>query len=143
MCNLMENGSRKRRLPPDQVNLRLGAEYIQTFNAYMKTYGGTKVQFIRDALDYWMSVDGRAKDLDEQIRHAEITRDLYRDQLNETKMLMVQLIEDLNRLVEEKDARIKILEKYIKKLEMETSTEYPPQTSVPGVVAEEDREYQK
>ncbi len=143
MCNLMESGSRKRRLPPDQVNLRLGAEYIQTFNAYMKTYGGTKVQFIRDALDYWMSVDGRAKDLDEQIRHAETTRDLYKDQLNEIKILTAQLIEDLNRLVEEKDARIKILEKYIEKLEKETSTEYSHQTSAPEAVAEEDRKYQK
>lgn len=138
----MVSSSRKTRLPPDQVNLRLGAEYIQTFNAYMKTHGGTKIRFIRDAIDYWMSVDGCPKNMEQQLSHTETTRDLYKEQLTEIKALTTQLIEELNQLVEEKDARIKILEKYIEKLEKETSGEYSQHTPAPEVVAEEKPEYQ-
>ena len=61
-----------RKRPPDQMNLRLGASFIQKFNKYMEGRQETKVHFIRAAMEYWMSVDGDIEKIAERLKQAEI-----------------------------------------------------------------------
>lgn len=45
------------------MNIYLGPEYIVNFNEYMDNYGGKRIKFILDAVNYWMSVHGQDSEL--------------------------------------------------------------------------------
>lgn len=103
------NGNERKQYPPDQMNIRLGAKYIQEFNDYMEKHGGKKIDFIREAISYWMSVDGEPGELMQRVKTAETDARNAVERLAETKQHCDERINDLNRIIEEKDARIEIL----------------------------------
>lgn len=105
----MSEDIRRRKPMPDQMNIRLGSKYIQNFNLYMEKHGGKKIDFIRDALDYWMSVDGKDPGANQLL-----------EKLIETQTNCEERIGYLNRIIHEKDERIKILQKRIDALDAES-----------------------
>lgn len=98
----MMEGKTRKKYPPEKLNFRLGSEYIQNFYKYMDEHGGKKIDFVRDALDYWMSVEGKPSELQQQLEMLRSSQKHSDERLN-----------DLNRLIEEKDARIRLLQERI------------------------------
>lgn len=109
-------GTEQKSYPPDQMNIRLGSKYIQEFNNYMEKHGGKKIDFIREALSFWMSVDGKPDDILRRLQAAEDTASIAKERLEETKTYCEQRINDLNRIIEEKDARLDMLSHQISSL---------------------------
>lgn len=95
------------------MNIRLGTKFIQDFNTYMESRGGKKIDFIRDAISFWMSVDGKPEELVQRTHIAEETAKNISERLAETKQYCEERVKDLNRIIEEKDARIEILTKQL------------------------------
>ena len=112
----METKARKK-YPPDQMNIRLGSQYIKKFNEYMDSHGGKKIDFIRDALDYWMSVDAKGYEIKLQIDKSERDICLREEHLKEIQIYYDERIKDLNRIIDEKDARIEMLQTQLKRLD--------------------------
>lgn len=65
----MDNKTRMRG--NDQLSTRIGAEFLHNFNTYLTKNNVRKTQFIRDALEYWMSVNGKPEFLSQQIHEFE------------------------------------------------------------------------
>ncbi|MCZ9313329.1 MAG: hypothetical protein O0V67_08110 [Methanocorpusculum sp.] len=68
----------------------------------MDEHGGKKIDFVRDALNYWMAVEGKPSELQQQLEMLRSSQKHSDERLN-----------DLNRLIEEKDARIRLLQERI------------------------------
>lgn len=56
--NYSMDSEKNRARGNDQLSTRIGAEFLHTFNTYLSKNNIKKTQFIRDALEYWMSVGG-------------------------------------------------------------------------------------
>ena len=107
-------GSTRRR-PPDQINLRLGAEFLQKFNEYMKGRSETKIQFIRAALEYWMSIDGNKENI--RVHHGEQADQLIalqQERIDELRKYLEQCITYQREIIEEKDKQIRYLTEQLK-----------------------------
>ncbi|MCZ9312412.1 MAG: hypothetical protein O0V67_03460 [Methanocorpusculum sp.] len=104
-----------RKRPPDQINLRLGADFIQKFNEYMKGRSETKIQFIRSALEHWMSVDGNEEKIGEKLELAEQVIALQRERIDELRTFQERCIAYQREIIEEKDKRIRYLSEQLKK----------------------------
>ena len=107
----------RKKYPPDQMNIRLGSQYIKKFNEYMDSHGGKKIDFIRDALDYWMSVDGKGYEINLQREKSEREISLREEHLKEIQIYYDERIKDLNRIIDEKDARIDMHQTQLKRLD--------------------------
>lgn len=111
---LMVGSTRKRH--PDQMNLRLGAEFLQKFNDYMKGRSETKVQFIRAALEFWMSVDGNKENIRVHLdKQADRFITLQQERIDELRKYQEQCITYQRELIEEKDKQIRYLTEQLKK----------------------------
>ena len=136
----MESTTRKRD-PPDQMNIRLGSSYITKFNEYMKSHDGKKVDFIRDALDYWMQVDGNAQKIWDELHQARQTVSMQQEIITELRNSRDKQIESLENLLDEKDARIHLLTKQLEQLQDPYYT-HSVRDSVAETVGESQSSYQ-
>ena len=107
-------GETRRKYPPEKLNFRLGSEYIQNFYNYMDQHGGKKIDFVRSAIDYWMSVDGNPAQMQQQIETIRKELALREELLENSQKYCEERITYLDRLLEEKDARILLLQGRIK-----------------------------
>lgn len=83
----------------DQLSTRIGADFLDNFNAYLSKNKFKKTQFIRDALTYWMAIDGKPDILQQDLLNA------HKD------------IEHLRELLAEKERTISILQDQIQRLD--------------------------
>lgn len=90
----------------DQLHVRIGSAYLAEFNAYIKKTGFKKVQFIRDALSYWMSVDGSPNDIQQTLEKTQL--ELQQAQRD---------IEYLNQILNEKERMILFLQDQIQRFD--------------------------
>ncbi|MDV0443792.1 hypothetical protein [Methanorbis rubei] len=104
----MESTTRKKDLP-DQMNIRLGSNYIAKFNEYMKNRDGKKIDFIRDALDYWMQVDGDAENILNKLDQAQQTISMLEERVSDLQSSRDKQVEVYEKLLAEKDKRISLL----------------------------------
>lgn len=104
----------RRKYPPEKLNFRLGSEYIQNFYHYMDQHGGKKIDFVRNAIDYWMSVDGNPVQMQQQIEMIRKELSLREKLLENSQKYSEERITYLDLLLEEKDARILLLHERIK-----------------------------
>ncbi|MDE2519130.1 MAG: hypothetical protein O0X93_06820 [Methanocorpusculum sp.] len=106
-------GETRKKYPPEKLNFRLGSEYIQNFYNYMDQHGGKQIDFVRSAIDYWMSVDGNPAQMQQQIETIRKELTLREELLESSQKYCEERITYLNRLLEEKDARIRLLQERI------------------------------
>lgn len=106
-------GETRKKYPPEKLNFRLGSEYIQNFYNYMDQHGGKKIDFVRSAIDYWMSVDGNPDQMQQQIETIRNELVLREELLVNSQKYCEERITYLDRLLEEKDARIRLLQERI------------------------------
>lgn len=106
-------GETRKIYAPEKLNFRLGSEYIQNFYNYMDQHGGKKIDFVRNAIDYWMSVDGNPAQIQQQIETIRKELVLREELLENSKKYCEERITYLDRLLEEKDARIRLLQERI------------------------------
>lgn len=83
----------------DQLSTRIGAEFLHTFNTYLSKNDVKKTQFIRDALEYWMNVNGHPEN------YQRIASDLEKEN------------QHLRELLAEKERTISILQDQIQRLD--------------------------
>jgi hypothetical protein len=94
----MDYESDRKSHAEDQLHMRIGKQFLDEFNAYMKTHDGTKVDVIRKAVRYWMSIDGNPGALPMEITH-------LRDKVKSLE----RSIQDKEQLLVEKDRVIAAL----------------------------------
>lgn len=83
----------------DQLSTRIGAKFLHTFNTYLSENNVKKTQFIRDALEYWMDVNGHPEN------YQRIASDLEKEK------------QHLLDLLAEKERTISILQEQIQRLD--------------------------
>lgn len=83
----------------DQLSTRIGAKFLHTFNTYLSKNDLKKTQFIRDALGYWMDVNGHPEN------YQRIASDLEKEN------------QHLLDLIAEKERTISILQEQIQRLD--------------------------
>ncbi|MDU9375517.1 hypothetical protein McpSp1_00910 [Methanocorpusculaceae archaeon Sp1] len=137
----MESTTRKKD-PPDQINIRLGSNYIAQFNEYMKVRGGKKIEFIRDALDYWMQVDGDGVKIQKELEQARITINMQQEIINDLRNSRDKQAEVFEKLNAEKDERISLLTKQLEQVE-DPHYIRSARDSMIGTVGEAKPKYQK
>ncbi|HJK44528.1 MAG TPA: hypothetical protein O0X85_06465 [Methanocorpusculum sp.] len=130
-----------RKRPPDQMNLRLGASFIQKFNKYMEGRQETKVHFIRAAMEYWMSVDGDIEKIAERLKQAEQVIALQQERIDELRTFQERCIAYQREIIEEKNKRIQYLTDQLKK-SPKADIYYPENLLEEPTVAEPEPAYQ-
>ncbi|MDE2546665.1 MAG: hypothetical protein O0W99_07715 [Methanocorpusculum sp.] len=109
----MMEGEARKNYTTEKLNFRLGSEYIQNFYNYMDQHGGKKIDFVRSAIDYWMSVDGNPAQMQQQIETIRKELVLREELLENSQKHCEERITYLDRILEEKDARIRLLQERI------------------------------
>jgi hypothetical protein len=75
----------RKKSSPDQINVRLGSEFIAAFNAFMEHHDGKKVDFIRDALRFWMYLHQQYPDAAVKSNRAGILLGIIQERLDEVQ----------------------------------------------------------
>lgn len=78
----------KKEIESERLSFRVGSKLVSDLDDFARRKDMMKVKILRDALNYWISVDGRAKDLEKIV--AELRTELrYKNKLlSERKMFM-------------------------------------------------------
>lgn len=66
-----------------RINIRVGKKFKEKYNKYLDEHEISGASFSRDALDYWMSVDGQPETVPQQIHDLQKENKLLRELLAE------------------------------------------------------------
>ncbi|MDO5845149.1 MAG: DUF1216 domain-containing protein [Methanocorpusculum sp.] len=95
------------------MSVRVGPDTIERLDEYTRRYHLKKVDFVRDAVNYWISVGGKAANLNEKIRRLESKLNQSREINKRLRERMYDKINYLNSIISEKEKLISVQEELL------------------------------
>lgn len=75
------------------INIRVGKKFREKYDKYLSERDISGASFTRDAIDYWMSVDGKPGDTKTALNNAELENQHLRELLSE-KERTISILQD-------------------------------------------------
>lgn len=86
--------TRKTESESERLSFRVGSKLVSDLDDFARRKDMMKVKILRDALNYWISVDGKAKDLEKTV--AELRTELrYKNKILSERRLFLEEVREL------------------------------------------------